>query len=467
MKARKILSALLAAAVMTSTAVYAEEVSTEEKTMVTVTGEKGTETLGENTESALRDALIKYWELGEGDTIDSFSKLYVVGEGTQFSLENCNLFDVETVYNTYFELLHIDTKDDGTMEISDVVTAWQRPSVSGCWWYVNEHMGEFAPEFDVKSDSITYDSIYELMSIWTGFYAELENSDLYSEMIDYDNMTVEEIKKARDEISKINEARSEEMLQSADLLVLHCQYSDLRDEYGMNCYKYFVYNEETGSAEEVVAENAYQNWCTYLTENGAKKLANLSADNKTEDTVTVPTKEFEVKEAMSSDNFAELLSANAEADVTLKTENGISFTFKKGEMKAVDGVDSYDFSSVINTTYDAEKNSAIDEKDFVLSVDYGYSGKLPAKASVTIPVGKEYAGKTLYYSQILESGVKLITSAVVDTNGNITVTQDHCSEYVLSTTNPDPETNPETGITLGFAAVAIAVSGVLVGRKKR
>lgn len=462
MKARKILSALLAAAVMTSTAVYAEEVSTEEKTMVTVTGEKDEITFGENTESALCDALIKYWELGEGSTISGTDEWTVVGDGTVFSVENCNYFDVEKVYKTYFELLHIDIKDDGTMEISDVVTAQQKFPYSGFLWNVNGYMYD-AEGF--SESSITYERIYEMLS--THSYMIADNQLDYS-VIDYDTMTNEEISKAYDELEKKREALIKENLQSGDLLVLHFVTGDLPSgEYYVSGNSILITNSETGEIEELPIENPWSYWSTYLTENGAKKLANLSADNKTEDTVTVPTKEFEVKEAMSSDNFAELLSANAEADVTLKTENGISFTFKKGEMKAVDGVDSYDFSSVINTTYDAEKNSAIDEKDFVLSVDYGYSGKLPAKASVTIPVGKEYAGKTLYYSQILESGVKLITSAVVDANGNITITQDHCSEYVLSTTNPDPETNPETGITLGFAAVAIAVSGVLVGRKKR
>ncbi|MDE7280412.1 MAG: hypothetical protein K2N36_01555 [Ruminiclostridium sp.] len=182
------------------------------------------------------------------------------------------------------------------------------------------------------------------------------------------------------------------------------------------------------------------------------------------------------------------MKSNKTKDVEI-TADGVTYTFKKGEMKAVDGAE-YDFGATITTDLskleDADK--ALTEDNFVLHIDYNYSGKLPAAASIKLYVGKEYSGKTLYYSRILENGIKLIQSASVDNDGYITVTQDHCSQYVLTTeelkneeetsdntttapatpndttaasANPDKENNPNTGV--GSAAVVMGISIAAAG----
>lgn len=444
MKARKILSALLAAAVMTTTAAYAEEVSTEEKTMVTTIGDKGDVMLSDEESAAMVDAMIEYMQLGEDATLRMDGGIGVIDENTIFSVEDCNYFDIDKVSYVSFSLLHIDINDDGTMKISNVETCINAPVVGSCYWIVTDYMeGSGRGKWQ---KTIKYSEIANLFKDNLAF--PMDRGYEYAE----------------------------EQMALGDMLVINFFTTDTRTTFNEREFNHYSSNDDT----------AKYYWSAYLTENGAEKLSNFSASSGN-DVVSTPAAEFEAAEAISADDFAELLSANAEADVTVKTENGVSFTFAKGEMAAVEGVESYDFSSVINTAYDAEKNSAIAEEDFVLSIDYSYSGKLPAKAYITIPVGTEYAGKTLYYSQILESGVKLISSAVVDDNGNITVTQDHCSEYILSTANPESSTvvdtdaavdtgkdadkNPvDTGVE-GVAAVAglalMAGAAIMLSRKKR
>ena len=196
----------------------------------------------------------------------------------------------------------------------------------------------------------------------------------------------------------------------------------------------------------------------------------------------------------TDEEFAAILEENKTKDVEI-TVDGVTYTFKKGEMGPVEGA-KYDFGATVTTDLskleDADK--LLNEDNFVLHIDYNYSGKLPATASIKLFVGKEYAGKTLYYSQVLENGIKFIQSAVVDNDGYITVTQDHCSEYVLTTEElkdeeetpdnttttvtttpdenaaPDKVENPNTGVgsVAVVAAMAVVAGGaVMILSKKR
>lgn len=116
--------------------------------------------------------------------------------------------------------------------------------------------------------------------------------------------------------------------------------------------------------------------------------------------------------AISSTDFSAILTENETKDVVIESNEKVTFTFNKGTMSAVEGMENYDFGTRIN---------------------FNYSGKLPASASIKIFVGTEYAGQTLHYSKILEDGFKHIMSPVVDNEGYIVVTQDSCSDYVLTT----------------------------------
>ena len=119
----------------------------------------------------------------------------------------------------------------------------------------------------------------------------------------------------------------------------------------------------------------------------------------------------------------------------------------------------------------------ITEDNFVLKVEFDHSGKLPGKTMMTIPVPALYTeGTELFYYEILENGkLKFVDSGFVDANGKVTVSQEHCSDYVLLTEDIEGarEESPNTGDAanmllwisiLGLGVVAIAGSVVM---KKR
>ncbi len=213
--------------------------------------------------------------------------------------------------------------------------------------------------------------------------------------------------------------------------------------------------------------------------------------------VTSESYELDVTDgsAVTAAVFNNLLAENANKDVVIKSNNDITFTFAKGTMKAVDGKDSYDFSAVINKDYNTVTGlpAHVTKDNFISMIDYKYSGQLPAEASIRIPVGKDYAGKTLYYSQLLgDSSISLVSSVVVDDEGYVTVKQSHCSSYILTSVSPEKEastpdittpaesdgntsnsgqnTSPQTGDTVNiipFVLLGILALGVMAVMGKR
>lgn len=148
-------------------------------------------------------------------------------------------------------------------------------------------------------------------------------------------------------------------------------------------------------------------------------------------------------EVISTSDFASILTENATKDVVIKNADGVTFTFAKGTMKAVDGKTEYDFGTNIITDYSkaTELSTEVTKDNFVLQIDYNYSGQLPAKASITFNVGSELAGKTLYYYLYnTDKTYKIVQSVVVADDGSVTVKQDHCSTYVLTSAELVSET---------------------------
>ena len=86
----------------------------------------------------------------------------------------------------------------------------------------------------------------------------------------------------------------------------------------------------------------------------------LTEDEIEDDSNNVETDSYEVK--LSSDNtsvsaekFNAILTENATKDVVIKNADGVTFTFAKGTMKAVDGKTEYDFGTNIITDYSKAK----------------------------------------------------------------------------------------------------------------
>lgn len=179
-------------------------------------------------------------------------------------------------------------------------------------------------------------------------------------------------------------------------------------------------------------------------------------------------------EVISTSDFASILTENATKDVVIKNADGVTFTFAKGTMKAVDGKTEYDFGTNIITDYSkaTELSTEVTKDNFVLQIDYNYSGQLPAKASITFNVGSELAGKTLYYYLYnTDKTYKIVQSVVVADDGSVTVKQDHCSTYVLTSAELNVNKVPAAGDSTNygmFIILAVISLGtvVLVSRKR-
>ena len=194
-----------------------------------------------------------------------------------------------------------------------------------------------------------------------------------------------------------------------------------------------------------------------------------------------------VDKSMTAEEFNDVLAKNATKDVIIKTDNGVTFTFAKGTMNKVDGVSAYDFTTQIVSDFEnADIVKAVVKNDgFVSQIKFNYSGNLPAKAQITIPVGTDYAGQTLQYSLVNDDNtLTLIQNVVVGQNGYVTVSQDHCSTYVLTkasevkegestqapTENEDvqaPQTSDNSAVVMISLLAVVSLMGMVVFGKKR
>ena len=186
---------------------------------------------------------------------------------------------------------------------------------------------------------------------------------------------------------------------------------------------------------------------------------------KDEEVIELPSDDKTVK----ADDFNEIINKNQDSDVVINSNNDISFKFEKGTMNQIDGVDKYDFTTeVVKEVENAGTLPAgVTSDNFIQKIDFSYSGQLPAKAEIKIPVGTQYAGRTLYYSRLYDDGtIENIMSAAVDENGVITVEQDHCSVYLLTTTkltqthvsgSGTQAAAPNTGDSAPLAFILLAV----------
>ncbi len=178
-------------------------------------------------------------------------------------------------------------------------------------------------------------------------------------------------------------------------------------------------------------------------------LAEKSDDNKPSDTYTLDLSSD--NPVVSSEIFNNLLEENKTKDVVIKSNNDVTFTFAKGTMKPVEGKDSYDFSTTVNSIYSTDLPSYVTSNNFVSQINYNYSGKLPAEASIRFYAGTQYSDKSLYYYLLNEDKTFAeVQSIVVDELGYVTVKQDHCSSYLLTSEEPkiqDSTNNTETSGT--------------------
>lgn len=193
---------------------------------------------------------------------------------------------------------------------------------------------------------------------------------------------------------------------------------------------------------------------------------------------------------VSSETFATLLAENATKDIVIKSNNNVTFTFAKSTMQNVDGKDSYDFSTTMNNTYSEEMPYYITQNNFVSCINFNYSGTLPAEASIRFYAGTQYAGQTLFYSLMNEDKTFAeVQAVVVDAEGYMTVKQNHCSSYVVTTEEPkvqsdntvvtpgnqettategkvSPQTGDNSNFIILYALIAVSAMGILLTIRK-
>ncbi len=181
-------------------------------------------------------------------------------------------------------------------------------------------------------------------------------------------------------------------------------------------------------------ENSYAH--TYALENNIpfKPISDLDLSEYVVDIVA--------NNVISASDFEAILKENKTKDVVIKTNNDVTFTFAKGAMQVIEGKNSYDFGTTISKEYNSNLPFYATKDNFVLQITYNYSGELPAEASVRFLAGTEYAGKTLYYSWLKEDNTfEEVQKVVVNDEGYVTVKQNHCSSYLLTSEEPKTQEN--------------------------
>lgn len=184
----------------------------------------------------------------------------------------------------------------------------------------------------------------------------------------------------------------------------------------------------------------------------------------------------EEKKVISKVEFEAILNENKDKDVVIQSSADLEFTFTKGSMSEVEDMEDYDFGTAIETEFEAkvEYGEKVNDDNFISRINFNYEGKLPGMASIRIHVGAEQKGVTLYYSKLCNDGtIKFIYSAVVDENGYITVKQDSCSDYILTTERVDDKAEKDNvtgqkdnengvGDVIGVIFVIIAIVAAAV-----
>lgn len=135
--------------------------------------------------------------------------------------------------------------------------------------------------------------------------------------------------------------------------------------------------------------------------------------------------------------FEQILEKNKTQDIVIKSGDNVTFYFLKETMSKVKGKNEYDFG--VNIIYEYEKMpqeviKKFEKNNVSFYINYNYSGVLPARAEIKIFAGTEYIGARLYYYLCKEDGTfEFVQSAVVDEYGYLTISQEHCSDYIAFT----------------------------------
>ena len=166
---------------------------------------------------------------------------------------------------------------------------------------------------------------------------------------------------------------------------------------------------------------------------------------------------------LAEEQFDSLLALNADKPVVING-NGYTITFAKGALSAFSGELNLGVQFNAGTGYAAIR-SATGSK-FVLMLEFKHSGTLPGEAQISIYVGTAFAGQTMEYLYYNPENGKLQCeqTAVVDANGYLTVTQDHCSSYGVAKIKGDdvPKTGDGSMVLVWWVLGGCCALGLLI-----
>ena len=193
---------------------------------------------------------------------------------------------------------------------------------------------------------------------------------------------------------------------------------------------------------------------------------------KAEATATVTVKVDETG-AVSKNMFSEI--KGTDKTVVLDMGNGIKWTINGKDVKNVPEKDLN-----LKITLDSKnipenvlKDSDLAKKDVekTIQMSLADNSNFGFTAAVTIPVGKEFAGKyaNLYYFNPTSKKMEGQMSSLVDQDGNATFTLTHASDYAISiTAKAALTTSPDTGDVnnVGAYVLILIMGAVLLGVMK-
>ena len=174
--------------------------------------------------------------------------------------------------------------------------------------------------------------------------------------------------------------------------------------------------------------------------------------------------------SVSLSDMQSLIQGNKTQDVTIQA-GGVSYFFGKGTMALPTGKTAYDFGASIDNCVHKDLAKQLTGDAYVAVVHFNYSGDLPAKTTIRMFIGTNYAGQTLYYYK-LDTVNKVLTflqAANVDSSGYVSVIQSSCSDYVLLNrqydaslaVTPTPSVSPTAtpAVTAAVSPGAVNTSG--------
>lgn len=157
---------------------------------------------------------------------------------------------------------------------------------------------------------------------------------------------------------------------------------------------------------------------------------------------------------ISAQEMENLVDLNQTRDVVIESHTGVKFTFLMGNMKLIEGKDSYDFditlvndytkaNPVIDASYENVGDAAmfrkyvnVDSNNFVVQLQYNNLERLPGLAKVSIPVTSEVTGDELLHYEINNDGALIwLQPTSLDNEGYYNIIMEECMDYTIKNNN--------------------------------